>query len=397
MNAEPGSPSWAGERREGLRQRLSSLGFDEVRFAAIETVNGQGLREWLDAGMNAEMAWMNRTVDKRIDPGLVQAGARTIIMLGVNYWAGPDERHSSEPKGHPRWARYALHEDYHDTIRPGLVAAGKVLEELCGAQEADYRYYVDTGPVLERGWAARAGLGFLGKNGMLISRGFGNWLFLAGILTRIEIEPDAPVRKKPLPPQETEPAGLLCGKCTRCSDACPTQAIPRPGVVDARRCISYHTIENKGVIPRELRAGIGDRVYGCDVCLEVCPWNRFARAARNVLLVAKQEIAGLSLGDLLELTPERFAEVFRGTAIKRVKLAGLLRNACVVAGNVAAGQGERCGYLPSLLKLATHESSVVRAHAVWAVRRITGDLALLAAARSVEADVAALAEYEGAV
>ena len=397
MSAEPGTPLWAGERREVLRQRLHALGFDEVRFAAIEAVNGQGLREWLDAGMNAEMAWMNRTVEKRIDPGLVQAGARTIIMLGVNYWPGPDEKHSSEPNVRPRWARYALHEDYHDTIRPGLVAAGKVLEELCGVQETDYRYYVDTGPVLERGWAARAGLGFLGKNGMLISRRHGNWLFLAGILTRIEIEPDAPVRKKPLPPKETEPAGLLCGKCTRCSDACPTQAIPRPGVVDARRCISYHTIENKGIIPRGLRAGIGDHVYGCDVCLEVCPWNRFAQAAHSVLLVAKKEIAGLGLGELLELTPARFAEVFRGTAIKRVKLAGLLRNACVVAGNVAAGQGGRCEYLPALLKLAGHESAIVRAHAVWAVRRITGNLALLAAARAAETDAVVLAEYEGEV
>jgi epoxyqueuosine reductase len=398
MSAEPNAPRWAGEEREVLRQRLQALGFDEVRFAAIEAVNGQGLREWLDTGMNAEMAWMNRSVDKRINPQLVQAEARTIIMLGVNYWAGPAGEIAAAAKDvRPKWARYALHEDYHDTIRPGLVAAGKVLEELCGAQETDYRYYVDTGPVLERGWAARAGLGFLGKNGMLISRRHGNWLFLAGILTRIAIEPDAPVRKKPLPPKEAEPAGLLCGKCTRCSGACPTQAIPRPGVVDARRCISYHTIENKGIIPRELRAGIGDRVYGCDVCLEVCPWNRFAQAARSVLLVAKTEIAELGLSELLELTPVRFAEVFRGTAIKRVKLAGLLRNACVVAGNVAAGQGGHCEHLPALLKLAGHESAVVRAHAVWAVRRITGNLALLAAARVGETDAAVLAEYEGEV
>ena len=397
MNAGVGAPVLAGERRELLRQRLQALGFDEVRFAAIEAVDGRGLREWLDAGMNAEMAWMNRTADKRSDPGLVQAGARSIIMLGVNYWAGPSGEISSKQDFRPRWARYALHEDYHDTIRPGLVAAGQVLEELCGVQAADYRYYVDTGPVLERGWAARAGLGFLGKNGMLISRRYGNWLFLAGILTRIEIEPDAPVRRKPLPPKETEPTGLLCGKCTRCSEACPTQAIPRPGVVDARRCISYHTIENKGIIPRELRIGIGDRVYGCDVCLEVCPWNRFAQAARSVLLGAKQEIAGLGLGELLELTPARFAEVFRGTAIKRVKLAGLLRNACVVAGNVAAGQGRRCGYLPVLLKLTGHESAIVRAHAVWAVRRITGDLMLLAEAHAAETDAAVRAEYEGEV
>lgn len=397
MNALTGAAAWAGESREILRRRLRALGFDEVRFAAIETVAGDGLRAWLANGMQAEMAWMDRTVEKRLDPSLVLPGARSIIMLGVNYWAGAGGENNPSGEAKPRWARYALHEDYHDTIKPGLVAAGKVLEELGGVQETDYRYYVDTGPVLERGWAARSGFGFLGKNGMLISRRHGNWLFLASILTRMEIEPDAPVRKKPLPPKAAEPAGLLCGKCTRCSEACPTQAIPRPGVVDARRCISYHTIENKGIIPRELRTGIGDHVYGCDVCLEVCPWNRFAQAAHSVLLVAKTEIAALPLAELLELTPARFAEVFRGTAIKRVKLTGLLRNACVVAGNVAAGQGPNCTYLPQLLKLAAHESAVVRAHAVWAVRRISGDAALLAKIRSAETDVAVLAEYEGAV
>ncbi len=397
MSRDPVAPVVAGEHREALRRRLRTLGFDEVRFAAIEEVNAQGLREWLDAGMNAEMAWMNRTADKRIDPNLVQTGARSIIMLGVSYWTEQGGGNSAAKSVRPKWARYALHEDYHDTIRPGLVAAGKVLEEFFGAQATDYRHYVDTGPVLERGWAARAGLGFIGKNGMLISRRHGNWLFLAGILTRIAIEPDAPVRRKPLPSKEAEPAGLLCGKCTRCSDACPTQAIPRPGVVDARRCISYHTIENKGIIPRELRAGIGDRIYGCDVCLEVCPWNRFAQAAHSVLLVAKSGIAELGLDELLGLTPARFAGVFRGTAIKRVKLTGLLRNACVVAGNVAAGQGGPCVYLPALLKLAAHESAIVRAHAVWAVRRITDDLALLGAARAAETDAAVLAEYAGEV
>ncbi len=404
MSAETGDGGlgvtvWAGERREFLRQRLLALGFDEVRFAAVTEVSGQGLREWLAEGMNAEMAWMNRTVDKRIDPTLVLAGARSVIMLGVNYWAGETGGNSStgEVARHPRWARYALHEDYHETMRPGLIAAGKVLEEFGGVSPEDYRYYVDTGPVLERGWAARAGFGFRGKNGMLISRRYGNWLFLASVLTRLAIEPDAPVRKKPLSPKAVEPAGLLCGKCTRCSDACPTQAIPQPGVVDARRCISYHTIENKGSIPRELRVGIGDHVYGCDICLEVCPWNRFAQAARSGLLVAKTGIAQLTLNELLELTPGRFAEVFRGTPIKRVKLAGLLRNACVVAGNVAVGQGGRCEFLPQLLKLAGHESAIVRTHAVWAVRRITNDAAVLSEARAAETDAAVLAEYEGAL
>jgi epoxyqueuosine reductase len=247
---------------------------------------------------------------------------------------------------------------------------------------------VDTGPVLERGWAAKAGLGFIGKNAMLISRRHGTWLFLETILTRQEFLPDAPVRQQATDFADT---GLLCGKCTRCLEACPTQAFAAPGVVDARRCVSYQTIENKGIIPRELRAGIGNRIYGCDVCLEVCPWNRFAQAGRSVLLVARRELAGLAVREVLALTPARFAEVFRKTPIKRVKLAGLLRNACIVAGN----SGD-VSLLEPLVRLAAHESPLVRAHAVWAVRKLGGEPAL-ASARLAETDAAVLAEYAAPV
>jgi len=277
------------------------------------------------------------------------------------------------------------------------VAAGKAIEEIFGASSADYRYYVDTGPVLERGWAARAGLGFIGKNTMLISRRFGNWLFLASILTRLELAPDAPLTKK-IEKQALEKesqVGLLCGKCTRCMDACPTGALPRPGVLDARRCISYQTIENRGMVPRELRPGIGTRIYGCDICLDVCPWNRFARTARGVLLAVRGEIAELPLRDLLGLTPARFAEVFRGTAIKRVKLAGLLRNACIVAGN--SGDVD---LLAPLSRLAGHASPMVRAHAVWAVFRLAGPAAgenILAAVRAAETEAVVLEEYAAAL
>ncbi|HEY0863474.1 MAG TPA: tRNA epoxyqueuosine(34) reductase QueG [Lacunisphaera sp.] len=381
-------PRIEGPAREALRARLRSLGFDEVRFAAAEAEAGAGLRDWLAAGLHADMAWMERTAEKRAQAGLVLPGVRSVILLGVNYWSDGlgVKNHGSRPV----WARYALHEDYHDTMKPGLEAAGRVLEELAGVTAADYRYYVDTGPVLERGWAARSGLGFRGKNAMLISKQHGNWLFLASILTRVEIAPDEPLRKTSRPAAEGEPAGLLCGKCTRCLDACPTNAFPAPGVVDARRCISYQTIENKGIIPRGLRAGIGTHVYGCDICLEVCPWNRFAQAGRHLLLAARHDLAELTLVELLGLTPARFAEVFRRTAIKRLKLTGLLRNACVVAGN--AGDAT---LLPALVKLAAHESAVVRAHAVWAVRQIAKDAAhgLLADTRSRETDPAVLAEY----
>jgi epoxyqueuosine reductase len=368
-------------RLDTLRRRLAELGFDDVRVTAVGPVARGPLHDWLAAGRHADMAWMERTAEKRLQPGLVLPGARSVLMLGVNYWPGPGSQAG------PVWARYALYEDYHDTMKPALAAAGKALEELYGAGAGSYRYYVDTGPVLERGWAAKAGLGFAGKNAMLISPRHGNWLFLAAILTTIELPSDAPLRAQRSGLADT---GLLCGKCTRCLDACPTQAFAAPGVVDSRLCISYQTIENRGVIPRALRAGIGRHIYGCDVCLEVCPWNRFAREGRRLLLAARFDLPELSLAELLALTPERFAAVFRRTAIKRLKLPGLLRNACVVAGN----SGE-ASMLPALVRLVGHESPVVRAHAVWAVRRLAGAGAdgLLQAARAAETDAVVLDEY----
>lgn len=390
MNDAPPAPL-AGERREELRRRLQELGFDRVRFAGAAPAGGAALRAWLAQQFHADMAWMERTVGKRGDPELVLAGARSVVLLGVNYWPGARWEESQRGSSAPRWARYALHEDYHDTIKPALVAAGKVLEEFCGLTGTDYRYYTDTGPVMERGLAARAGLGFRGKNGMLISREHGNWLLLSAILTRAIIEPDEPLRKTATRQDSAdEPAGLLCGKCTRCLDACPTDAFPAPGIVDARRCISYQTIENRGIIPRELRVGIGQRVFGCDVCLEVCPWNRFAQEGRRLLLVARHDMAELTLADLLAMTPERFTAVFRRTPVKRLKLAGLLRNACVVAGNSGDAQ-----HLPALLHLARHESALVRAHAVWAVRRLAPAEAerLLAETRAEETDATVLGEY----
>jgi epoxyqueuosine reductase len=385
-------PLVSGAARERLRARLEALGFDAVRFAAAAPLAADGLRAWLDAGQHADMTWMERTADKRVDPGLVLMGARSVILLGVDYWPGGEAGDGGQrTEDRPVWARYVLNEDYHDTIKPGLAAAGRVLEEEFGVTANDHRYYVDTGPVLERGLAARSGLGFRGKNAMLISRAYGNWLFLACVLTRLEIEPDAPLRPEVPRPGGEEPAGLLCGKCTRCLDACPTNAFPAPGIVDARRCVSYQTIENKGIIPRDLRAGIGNRIYGCDVCLEVCPWNRFAQAGRRMLLVGREDIAGLELREILALTPARFAEVFRRTAVKRLKLTGLLRNACIVAGN----SGDRT-LLPEVAALAAHESATVRAHAVWAVRRLGGEN-LLAAARLTETDVAVIEEYSAAL
>jgi epoxyqueuosine reductase len=320
----------------------------------------------------------------------------------VNYWPGAQVAPGA-------FARYSLHADYHDTVRPGLVAAGRLLEELCAIGGDDYRYYVDAGPVLERGWAAAAGLGFQGKNGNLISRGHGNWLLLAAILLRPVIPPDEPLTAGRLATAGGG-VGQLCGKCTRCLAACPTAAFPRPGLVDARRCISYHTIENRGMVPRELRSRFGARVFGCDECLAVCPWNRFAQEGRSALLERRHDLGALRLVELLRLTPEYFREVFRGTAVKRTKLVGVLRNACIAAGNVWALGGdagtvapptlaepdERGAAVEELLRLARHESPVVRAHAVWAVRRVLGpasERSALAEARAAESDPAVLDEY----
>ena len=374
--------------QEDFRRRLAALGFDDVRFAAVGNpalpAEAAALQRWLEAGMQAEMKWMDRTADKRAEPNLVLGGVKSIVMLGVNYWSDSLARDGAAPASRPAWARYALYEDYHDTMRAALIAAGKALEEMYGAAPTDYRSYIDTGPVLERSWAARSGLGFVGKNAMLISRSHGNWLFLAGLLTTVEFTPDPPITRA----GGGEGVGLLCGTCTRCLSACPTDAFPSPGVVDARRCVSYQTIENKGIIPRELRPGIGHRIYGCDVCLEVCPWNRFAQAGRQLLLAARHDLAELTLPELLALTPERFAEVFRRTPIKRLKLTGLLRNACVVAGN----SGDAT-LLPALLPLATqHQSALVRAHAVWAIRKLGGH-PTLAITQGAETDPDVLNEY----
>lgn len=356
MSALPGQ-----ELKERLRGRLLALGFDVVRFARVEASapGAEALDRWLREGMQADMAWMARNAEKRREPRRLLEGTRTIVMFGVNYSrvsGGGERRVEGEL---PLWSRYSLFDDYHDTLKPALEAAGRLLEQELGLSAEQYRYYVDTGPVLERSWAAEAGLGFVGKNAMLISRDFGNWLFLSGILFAADLPPDEPL------PAKKQGVGALCGSCTRCLDACPTQALRAPGVLDARRCLAYLTIENKGPIPNEYREAIGSNVYGCDICAEVCPWNRFATTSRDLLLHPRPEIASLSLEELLRLDQERFSQVFRKSPIKRIKLQGLLRNACVVAGN----SGD-LRLLPALIPLLQHENPLVRIHAIWAFRRL---------------------------
>ena len=370
---------------EHLRTQLMNLGFDVVRFTDCTELKAEYLVPWLEEGCHADMDWMEKTAEKRLAPERVLPGVSSLILLGVNYYSDALVVEDTKPK----IARYAQYNDYHDTIKPALVQAGKVLEEVLHLKPNEYRYYVDTGPILERHWAARAGLGFVGKNAMLISRQFGNYLLLSAILIKAQLPKDSPV-KKIVHEDDYGRVGLLCGKCTACIDVCPTQALVGPGKLDARKCISYHTIENKGIIPVIYRKAIGNRIFGCDACLEVCPWNRYAKEAKKILLHGRAEGAGLTLKALLSLTKDDFKRLYKKTPIERLKYRGLLRNVCIAAGN--SNDESLVDYLTPLL---THEAVIVRAHAVWAIKQLlkTKGAAYLAPYASSEVDPDVLAEY----
>ncbi|MBK1879397.1 tRNA epoxyqueuosine(34) reductase QueG [Pelagicoccus mobilis] len=395
----------AGAEKEALRESIQALGFDAVRFTDLGPISDSRLQEWIDAGFHADMHWLARSIEKRLNPDFVLEGACSVIMLGVNYLPPEGETARSQTG----FAKYSLYLDYHDTVLAGLKELGGLLEDRFGLGPREYRYYTDTGPVMERGWAAAAGMGWQGKNGMLISKEHGNWLLLATVFVPLEIEADGGLKKRTRPSLEkTDHLGLLCGKCTRCLDACPTGAIVKPGILDTRKCISYQTIENKGVIPRELRSKFGGRVYGCDICLDVCPWNRFAEAGRLELLDARYAAADLGLLDLLRMDIETFREVFRKMPVKRTKHRGLKRNACIAAGNLLRSEDwwpeedDECeGFLSEvkteLLRLARKdEEALVRAHAVWAVYQLCGveTEELLAEARLGEQDDIVMEEYQ---
>jgi epoxyqueuosine reductase len=322
----------------------TELGFDSCRVAsAMPPRHATEFRSWLSNGAAGEMDWMERGAEKRCDPELVLPGVRSIVVVGLNYWQGEPQ----QPKGTGRIARYAWGDDYHDLMRARLEKLSAFLVELGGAQKC----YVDTGPILERDHAAEAGLGWQGKSTMLIDAKLGTWFFLGEILTTLDLPPD--------PPQTDR-----CGSCTRCITACPTGAITEPHRLDARRCISYLTIELKGSIPIELRPLIGDRIYGCDDCLEVCPWNRFAAVSHEARFAARPAM-GMMLRDYLSLDDAKFRELFRGSPIKRIKRRGFLRNVCVALGNVGDERD-----LPPLRRAAADPEPLIAEHAAWAIDRI---------------------------
>ncbi len=337
--------------KPALLRQARELGFALCGVALCEPPrHGEDFVRWLDDGMAGEMSpWLERGKAKRVDPQMVLPGARSVIVLAMNYWQGPRSA-SQERPGAGRIARYAWGDDYHDMIESRLRALDEFLQVYGGRQ----RYYVDTGPVLERDFAAEAGVGWQGKSTMLLHPQLGTWYFLAELLTTLTLEPDAPVRHR-------------CGTCTRCLDACPTGAIRRdqPFRLDARLCISYLTIEHKGAIPLELRPLLGDRIYGCDDCLDACPWNRFAQASREAAFQARPATDGVPLRDFLAMSDEDFRAAFRGSPIKRTKRRGLLRNVCVALGNIGTAAD-----LPALERATAQEEELIAEHARWAIGRI---------------------------
>ena len=326
-------------------------------------------QRWLANEQHGEMAYLARNAPKRLDPRQVLPGACSIITLAVSYaqqGQGPQAGRDASPR-HPvppqhgrlgelslptgLIARYARYSDYHGVLAERLKQLTLCVNRL-GAPATRSLWYVDTGPLLERDLAQRAGLGFIGKHTNVISRRLGNWIFLAEIITTLELEPDAPQKNH-------------CGSCTRCIAACPTAAITAPFQLDARRCISYLTIELKGPIPAEFRPAIGNRIYGCDDCLSVCPWNRFAQEGHMMKAHTRPDLNALDLLELLVLDEPGFKRRFAGTPMLRTRRRGLLRNVCVAVGNV----GDESA-LAALQKAAGDPEPLIAEHATWAIQQI---------------------------
>lgn len=320
------------------------LGFAECRIApALPPAHRDVFEQWVTEGKYGDMQWLARNIERRTDPRLVVPGARSVVVLAMNYFQG-DAPHATDY----RIARYAWNDDYHDMIEARLWSLDALLKSHGGTQ----RHYVDTGPVLERDFASESGLGWNGKSTMQIHRALGTWFFLATIITTLDLEPDTPAKD-------------LCGKCTRCMDACPTNAITAPHRMDARRCVSYLTIEHKGSIPVELRPLIGDRIYGCDDCLVACPWNKFAQVSHEATFAARESVFAMKLRDFLALTDEQFRDLFRKSPIKRIKRPAFLRNVCVALGNTGTLDD-----LPALELAASDPNELIAEHARWAVSQI---------------------------
>jgi epoxyqueuosine reductase len=366
------------EARRILEERAREAGFDLIGVGVAEPLRegGERLRRWQEAGMSADMGYMQRPVELLSNPKKLQKSARSVVSLGVSYYPGD---HPENAEGGGRVARYAWGRDYHEIIKERLFRLRGELEEALGGR-IKARGFTDAVPLLERSAAQHAGLGFFGRNSCLINGDVGSFFFIADLIVDLEIEPDPP-------------GTGTCGRCTRCMDRCPTGAIRAPGVVDARLCISYLTIENRGEIPRALRKQVGDWAFGCDVCQEVCPYNK-TKATKSRW---PEFSAGAGAGPYLEIedvlcirTEEEFEGRFAGTPLTRPGREGLLRNCCVAAGNL----GLRSAVTALVRALREDRSPLVRGHAAWALGEIGDAEEALRRAAETEEDLWCREEIE---
>jgi epoxyqueuosine reductase len=332
-------------------RRARAVGFDAVGISSPDAIGraGDRLAAFLAAGMHGDMDWLAAREGRRRDPKALWPEVRSIAMLGMNYGPDTDPLAILEQRSRGAISVYARGRDYHDVIKGKLKTLGGWLQRESGE---GVKVFVDTAPVMEKPLAEAAGIGWQGKHTNLVSRDLGSWLFLGAIFTAAELPPD-------------EPEADHCGSCRACLDICPTDAFPAPYRLDARRCISYLTIEHKGHVPREFRAPMGNRIYGCDDCLAVCPWNKFAAAAREAKFAGNAMTGGAPLAELLRLDDAGFRAAFAGTAVKRTGRNRFIRNVLIAAGN--SGDG---GLLPQVRTLMADDSPLVRAMAVWAASRL---------------------------
>jgi epoxyqueuosine reductase len=370
-------PISTSDIKKAVVAEARAQGFDAVRVAGVpaDPSLGAALAAFLAAGHHGAMEWMEARRDWRADPAVLWPQAKSIVVLGLNY--GPDANPLAALALRDRGAIsvYAQGDDYHDLVKKKLKAlAGFIAQRF----KAEVKVFVDTAPVMEKPLAARAGIGWQGKHTNLVSRDFGSWLFLGSVFTTLELEPDAP---------EVD----HCGTCRNCLDICPTNAFPAPYRLDARRCISYMTIENKGPIPREFRSAMGNRIYGCDDCLAVCPWNKFAATAHEAALQAREELQAPALAELAALDDAAFRALFRKSPVKRIGRARFLRNVLTAIGN----SGDPALAAPARASL-NDDAPLVRGAAVWALARLL-PVEELRALRRDEDDAEVAAEWNAAL
>jgi epoxyqueuosine reductase len=339
------------EARETIRKRALEEGFDAIGFAHSQAPQGAAanLARYLEGGYHGDMGWMATTAERRADPRTLWNEAKSIIALGVNYAPEHDPLAVLGLRERGAISVYAQGADYHDVIKKKLK---RLASWIATTYAADVKVFVDTAPVMEKPLSHRAGIGWQGKHTNLVSREFGSWLFLGSIFTTLVLEPDAPEIDH-------------CGTCRQCLDICPTKAFPAPYRLDARRCISYLTIEHKGHIAREFREAIGNRIYGCDDCLAVCPWNKFAKSARETAFHARAQLLAPLLAELALLDDARFREFFKGSPVKRIGRDRFVRNVLIAIGN--SGDAKLAAIAGALLSDA---SALVRAMAVWALSQL---------------------------